>query len=165
MSRRGEGDESRMAGPTVKFTVAPKVIVASLELKGSYAGVGGAMKQLKAWIDSKGIEQVGYPFCTYFDNPTETAEAELRSEVCIPVAKAFTGEGRFQVKELQEMEVAETRHQGPPEQFATTYGPFLEGLLKGGYRLLGPAREYYMTVSDVTGPGAGFLIHQPVAKS
>jgi effector-binding domain-containing protein len=153
-----------MAGPLTKFTTAPRTVVASLERKGSYSDVGESMKELKAWIDSTGIEQVGYPFCLYFDNPTETAESGLRSEVCIPVAKVFKGENKFQVKELAEVEVAETRHQGPPEQFAMTYGPFLEALLKGGYRLLGPAREYYMTVSDVKGPGAGFLIRQPIAK-
>jgi effector-binding domain-containing protein len=100
----------------------------------------------------------------YYDNPTETPEPELRSEVCIPVARVTEGEGKFRIKEMAETEVAETRHQGRPDQFAMTYGPFLEGLLKSGYRILGPAREYYMTISDVTGPGAGFLIQQPVAK-
>jgi effector-binding domain-containing protein len=156
--------ELRMAGPLIKFTTAPKTVVASLERKGSHSGVGESMKELKAWIDSKGIEQVGYPICLYFDSPSETVESELKREVCIPVAKAYKGEGKFQIKELAEIEAAETRHQGPPEQFAMTYGPFLEGLLKGGCRLLGPAREYYVTVSDVKGPGAGFLIRQPIAK-
>ena len=60
---------------------------------------------------------------------------------------------------------AETRHQGRPEDFARTYGPFLEGLLNSGYRIVGPAREYYMTVLDVKGPGSGFLIQQPIAKA
>ncbi|MGP8124737.1 MAG: GyrI-like domain-containing protein [Nitrososphaerales archaeon] len=136
-----------MAGPVVRFTVAPKVVVASLERRGPYPGVGEAMRELKAWIDSKGIRRAEYPFCLYRDNPGETPELELGSEACIPVGGAFEGEGRFQVKELPETQVAETRHQAPPEQFAMTYGIFLEGLLKGGYRLLGPAREYCTTVA------------------
>jgi AraC family transcriptional regulator len=154
----------QMAAPGVKFTTAKKMIVAFVEMKGAYSGIGSEMLKLKAWIDSKGIEQAGYPFCMFYDNPTETPERELRSEACIPVEKAFSPEGEYKMKELGEAQVAETRHQGPPERFAQTYGPFLEGLLKQGYRIVGPAREYFMAVSDVKGPGSGFLIQQPVEK-
>jgi DNA gyrase inhibitor GyrI len=153
-----------LSSPEVKFTTAPKVIVAFIERRGAYSGIGEDMQKLKNWIDSKGIEQAGYPFCQYFDNPGETPEASLRSEACIPVRKEFHPEGEFKMKELGEAQVAETKHTGRPEDFATTYGPFLEGLLKQGYDLVGPAREYYMTVSGVKGPGSGFLIQQPIAK-
>ncbi|HEY6282447.1 MAG TPA: GyrI-like domain-containing protein [Nitrososphaerales archaeon] len=153
-----------MAAPEVKFMTTPKLIVASVERKGSFSTIGESMRELKTWIDSKGIEQAGYPFCLFYDNPTETPEAELRSEACIPVAKAFEPEGNFKMKELGEAQVAETRHQGPPEEFAKTYGPFLEGLLNQGYQIVGPAREYFMAVSDVNGPGSGFLIQQAVTK-
>jgi effector-binding domain-containing protein len=153
-----------LAAPEVKFTTSPKMVVACIDVSGPYSGVGEAMQKLKVWIDSKGIEQAGYPFCLFYDNPLETKESELRSEACIPVAKAFEGGDEVEMKEVEEAQVAETRHQGPPEEFPQTYGPFLEGLLKEGYLILGPAREYFMTVSDVRGPGSGFLIQQPVAK-
>jgi effector-binding domain-containing protein len=153
-----------MATPEVKFTTAPKLIVASIDRKGSYSTIGESMRDLKTWIDSKGIEQAGYPFCLFYDNPTETPEAELRSEACIPVSKAFQSEGNYLMKEFGDAQVAETRHQGPPEEFAKTYGPFLEGLLNQGYQIVGPAREYFMTVSEVKGPGSGFLIQQPIAR-
>lgn len=153
-----------MAVPEVKFTTTPKIIIAAIERKGSYYGIGESMTRLKEWIDRKGIEQSGYPFCLFYDNPTETSEEDLKSEACIPVGKAFDPEGEFKMKELGESQVAETRHHGPPEEFAKTYGPFLEGLLNEGYQLMGPAREYFMTASDVKGPGSGFLIQQPIAK-
>ncbi len=153
-----------LAAPEVKFTTAPKLIVAAIERRGSYSTIGESMRELKAWIDLKGIEQAGYPFCLFHDNPTETPEADLRSEACIPVAKTFEPEGDYKMKEFSEAQVAETRHQGPPEEFAKTYGPFLEGLLNQGYQIVGPAREYFMTVSDVKGPGSGFLIQQAVTK-
>lgn len=143
---------------------APKMTVAYIERKGPYFEVGVTMQRLKSWIDSKGIEQAGYPFCLFYDNPTETPERELRSEACIPVGSPFQSEGEMKLKELAEVQVAETRHSGPPEEFAKTYGPFLEGLLNGGYTLIGPAREFFMTVSEVKGPGSGFLIQQPIAK-
>jgi DNA gyrase inhibitor GyrI len=147
-----------------EFSLSPGIFVAYVEHSGSYSGIGAPMRELKAWIDSKGIEQSGYPFCLFYDNPSETPEKDLRSEACIPVSKPFTGEGKFRAKGLEQVNVAETRHEGPGETFAMTYGPFLEGLLKEGYQLLGPAREYYTTVSDVRGPGAGFLIQQPISK-
>ncbi len=154
-----------MATPEVEFTTTKKMVVAYVERRGAYSGVGESMKRLKDWIDSKGIEQAGYPFCMFYDNPTETPQADLRSEACIPVGKEFAPEGDFKLKTLDEVTAAVTRHLGSPEDFARTYGPFLEGLLKQGYRLVGPAREYFMTVSDVKGPGSGFLIQQPVAKA
>ena len=153
-----------MAYPEVKFMATPRMIVASIERKGSYSTVGDTMQRLKGWIDSKGIEQAGYPFCLFYDNPSETPEAELRSEACIPVGSLFDGEGDVSQKELAATQVAETRHNGPPEDFPKTYGPFLEGLLNAGYTLAGPAREFFMTVSGVKGPGSGFLIQQPVEK-
>ncbi len=153
-----------MAAPEVKFITAPKLIVAAIERRGSYSTIGESMRELKTWIDSKGIEQAGYPFCLFYDNPTETPEAELRSEACIPVAKPFEPEGNYKMKEFSEALVAETRHQGPSEEFAKTYGPFLEGLSNQGYQIVGPAREYFMAVSDVNGPGSGFLIQQAVTR-
>jgi len=153
-----------LPAPEVKFTVAPKLLVASIERRGSYSGVGETMRKLKAWLDSKRIEQSGNPFCLFYDNPTETPEAELKSEACIPVMKPFTPEGEFRIKEFRETQAAETRHGGPSEELAKTYGPFLEGLLNGGYQIVGPAREFFKTVSDVKGPGSGFLIQQPIAK-
>jgi effector-binding domain-containing protein len=153
-----------LAAPEVRFASSPKMTVAFIALVGPYSGVTEAMHKLKTWIDSKGIEQAGYPFCLFYDNPTETKEAELRSEVCIPVATGFEGGEGVKMKEIPETQVAETRHDGPPESFPETYGPFLEGLLKAGYRIVGPAREYFMTVLDVRGPGSGFLIQQPIEK-
>jgi DNA gyrase inhibitor GyrI len=153
-----------MPVPEIKFKTAPKMLVAYVERRGPYSGIGATMRSLKHWIDSMGIEQAGYPFCLFYDNPGETPPAQLRSEACIPVIKPFEPQGEHKMKELGEVEVAEIRHEGPPENFAKTYGPFLEGLLTQGYRLLGPAREYFMSAADVNGPGTGFLIQQPVEK-
>jgi DNA gyrase inhibitor GyrI len=158
-------EQNSMSSPEVKFTTAKRMTVAYVERRGAYSGIGASMMKLKSWIDSKGIEQAGYPFCMFYDNPTETPESQLRSEACIPVGKEFAPEGEVKVKTLQEVPCAETRHEGPPEEFGRTYGPFLEGLLRSGYRIDGPAREYFMTPSDVKGPGSGFLIQQPIVKA
>lgn len=154
-----------MAAPEAKFGKSPRILVAYVERRGPYDGIGEAMQRLKAWVDAKGLEQSGYPFCLFYDNPGETPAAELRSEACIPLARGAEPEGEFKFKELRETEVAETKHPGPPEEFGMTYGPFLEGLLKQGYSLDGPAREYFTSVAGVKGPGSGFLIQQPISKN
>jgi DNA gyrase inhibitor GyrI len=156
--------EKRGVTKETKFSNSPKMVVAFVEARGDYSLIGAQMRRLKDWIDLKGIEQSGYPFCLFYDNPRETKTDDLRSEACIPVASPFTPEGDFKFKEIQAVLVAETRHSGAPEEFYKTYGPFLEGLLNDGYKLLGPAREYFMTVSEVRGLGSGFLIQQPVGK-
>ena len=147
-----------------RFKSAPKVLVASVLRKGPYGTIGTTMRELMAWLESKGVERSGDPFCMFYDNPTETPVGDLRSEACVPVSKPFKSDGRFAYKELPPVDVAETRHEGPPEQFAMTYGPFLESLINSGYALLGPAREYYASASDVKGPGSGYLIQQPITK-
>ena len=153
-----------MSYPTVRFRTAPAMVVAFAERRGAYSGVGDTMRRLQGWLESRGVEAAGEPFCLFYDNPSRTAEADLRSEACIPVKEAITSEGEFGAKVLPETLVAETAHSGPAEEFGRTYGPFLEGLLNQGYDLVGPARECYHAASDIRGPGSGFVIQQPVAK-
>lgn len=153
-----------MPPPDMKFDRAPRLPVAYVEWRGPYDGIGEPMAKLKGWLEREGIEQAGPPLCLFYDNPGETPAGGLRSEACIPVARVFEGEGGFRFKELGETDVAETRHGGPPEEFGKTYGPFLEGLLGLGYRLDGPAREFFRTVEDVKGPGSGYLIQQPISE-
>ena len=148
----------------VKFSKAKKILAASVELRGSYALLGSGMLELKAWLDERGISQSGNPFALFYDNPTEVPESQLRSEACIPVAKAFLSEGRFSFKEFPECRVAETTHEGKPEEYASTYGAFLEGLLKAGYNLAGPAREFYHAPASDLAPGMGWMIQQPISK-
>ncbi len=122
------------------------------------------MMELKAWLDRRGIRTAGRRFALFYDNPTERGAAELRSEACFPVTEPFRSEGRFAFREFPECRVAETRHEGPPQEFTRTYGAFLEQLLNDRYTLLGPAREFFDSPSKELGPGMGSLIQQPVEK-
>lgn len=153
-----------MADAGVKLAVEPKMTAACLETRGPYQGVGDAMRELEAWLRGKGVEGAGPSFCLFYDNPFETPEGDLRAAVCIPIRTGVAPEGKFEVREFAETEAAETRHDGPPEEFGKTYGPFLEGLIGAGYDLVGPAREYFNKAADVRGPGSGFVIRQPIAK-
>lgn len=153
-----------MATPEARFVREPKKTVAYIELKGPYSGAGRAMAELWRWVESAGAETAGDPFCMFFDNPSETPEAELRSAVCVPIRGDVAPDGRFQVRELPEADAAETRHVGPPEEFGRTYGPFLESLMAAGFSIAEPAREYFRRPEDAGGPGTGYAIRQPISK-
>ncbi len=150
--------------PDIRFSTAPKILAASMELTGPYADWGKGLMELKAWLYSKGIATAGEPFALCYDNPTETPAPQLKSEACFPVAIPFEPEGIVRFKEFPECHAAETRHRGRPEEHTSTYGAFLEQLLNDGYALSGPAREFYHSPSAVLGPGMGWLIQQPISK-
>jgi effector-binding domain-containing protein len=149
----------------IRYRRSPRITAAALELRGPYTGVGMGLVELKGLMDAGGIEQAGKPFALFYDNPTAKPASELVSEVCIPVSKSFESMGRFRFKVLEECEVAETRHTGPQERYTETYGLFLESLLNQGFRLVGPAREFFESPSADALPGKGFLIQQPVRRA
>lgn len=120
--------------------------------------------ELVAWMKGKRIAPASNPSALYYDNPTETPAAQLRNEACVPVPRPFSPEGKFKLKEFPKCLVAETKHEGPPEEYTRTYGSFLEGLLRGGYELISPAREFYLEARQGPGPGMGYMIQQPIAK-
>ena len=153
-----------MVPSQVRFSVTGKTVVASVAHIGASGTIGDDMPALKAWMDFKGVERAGRPFCLFFDNPRETPEEEPRSEACIPILRPFLPEGKFRTKELPETAVAEMKHEGSPDEFYLTYELFLESLINGVYRILGPAREYYTAMTEVKGPRTSFLIQQPIAK-
>ncbi len=148
----------------VKLGNVDKQQVAYVELTGPYENWGRGLMELKAWLDIKKAKIARPPMGLYYDNPTETPAEKLRSEACLPIAGPLQGEGKFKVKELPASEVASTVHEGPPEAYTRTYGPFLEWILTNGYKVLGPAREIYREPSPELRPGMGILIQQPIKK-
>jgi effector-binding domain-containing protein len=138
--------------------------VVYIERRGPYEGIGLDLQEISDWLAAEKVQAAGKPFCMYYDNPGETPRSELKSEACMPVSGRVRTVGRMKVKELLAADVAETAHKGKPEDFAMTYGPFLEWLITHGYKLDGPAREYYDAITAKMGPGSGVLIQQPVRR-
>jgi effector-binding domain-containing protein len=52
---------------------------------GAYPGLGGAYERLQSWIPAQGRTPGVAPWESYINDPTEVAEADLRTEVIWPV--------------------------------------------------------------------------------
>src|SRR5208283_4707348 len=127
-----------MSSLGLKFEKAPQTKVAYVQLIGPYENWGNGLVELKEWLKSQQVQIVGKPIALFYDNPTETPSAKLRSDACFPIQGDVRPAGKFQIKDLPAGEIAVTKHNGSPEEYTSTYGSFLEGLLKQGYMLYGP---------------------------
>ena len=138
--------------------------MAYVELIGPYKDWGRGLMELKAWLESRRARIVGKPIRLFYDNPTETPEDQLHSDARFPIEGEIEPQDKFRIKDLPSGEVAVTRHVGPPDHYARTYGSFLESLLKHGYTFYDPTREIFDDVHPELSPGMGIQIQQLVKK-
>lgn len=164
MERKTRAAPLRLTLTGFKAEKAVPIRVAYVELVGPYESWGKGLMELVSWLETNGVPMAGSPMGLFYDNPLETPPEKLRSEACVPVKAGLRPGGKFRVRDLSGGMLAVTRHRGPPERYTETYGSFLEGLLKEGYTLKGPAWEVFDKPRQDLRPGMGIAIRQPIGK-
>jgi len=78
--------EASHSGQVATKTTAPQHVVYAVH-KGSYQEVGNTIQKIIAWMMANGYTPVGFPRSIYYNDPTNTPEDELLTEIQFPVEK------------------------------------------------------------------------------
>ncbi|QJR14017.1 DNA gyrase inhibitor [Usitatibacter palustris] len=124
-----------------------------MDHRGSYMGIGEVFGRLGEWAGSKGIIGPGtHMFGIYYDDPSTTPEAQLRSVACISVPDDFQPDGNVRITNTPGGKCAVVVHTGPyaglPAVYDFIYGQWLP---KSGEKESGepPFEDYLNTPGEV----------------
>jgi AraC family transcriptional regulator len=100
----------------------PGARLAAIRHVGSYAGMGAAFDRLSVWAGARGLIGPETRFLgLYHDDPTEVAEAKLRSDACLTIPEGVAGEGEVTVTSLPATRVACFTFKGPYAELEAPY--------------------------------------------
>jgi AraC family transcriptional regulator len=130
----------------VEVSMIEQVTAATIMKTGPYEQVGETIAALLKWVQEKGVEVSGPPFGVYHDNPETVPPESTRFEAGIPVPEGTEDdeEAGVAVKTWGGMLAAKTLYTGPYDQVGPTYGSLGEWVFANGYRIAGPAVEFYL---------------------
>ena len=120
-------------------------VMAYIEYRGPYKKVpfDEYYAKLYAWAKQAKVRPGFKPFVVYASDPKTTAEAELLTQVAIPIWKEVPASGDVKVLRLPEMEVAVLRHDAPAEEYPKSYAELQKWISENGYESFGAPMEIY----------------------
>ena len=136
--------EDTMPTPEVIIKrIEPQRVAAIRDVVPTFAAQGQLWGELDAYLGQHHITPIG-PCLTIYHDP-EYREHDVELEVCEPVARAVTGEGRVKVYELPAVKtMACILHHGDFQNVGETYNALLRWIETNGYRISGCNREVYL---------------------
>lgn len=100
----------------------PGARLAAIRHVGPYAAMGSAFDRLSVWAGARGLIGPGTRFFgIYHDDPTEVADAKLRSDACLTIPEGVAGEGEVTIASLPETRVARLVFKGPYAELEPSY--------------------------------------------
>jgi AraC family transcriptional regulator len=115
-----------------------------LELVGPYAETGRFMSELAQHLEAQGIRAEGVPFALFYDDPTRTAEADLRSRLAVPVAPGTPFSAPLGYAILPSDQVIYAHVAGAYDSVSQAYPAMFSVMRERGWVLDGPIREIYL---------------------
>ncbi len=123
--------------------IEPQRVAAIRDVVSTFPAQGQLWGELDAYLAQHHIAPVGPCLTIYHD--TEYRDHDVELEVCEPVARTVTGEGRVRAYELPAVEtMACTLHYGDFHNVGETYDALLRWIEANGYRISGCNREVYL---------------------
>ena len=119
----------------VKVEKTKPMKIAYIEHIGAYSEVpyDEYMNRLFSWAKQNKVRPGFKTMSLCYDNPHETAPAECRSEIAIPIKGTATPSEDIKVKDLPSMEVAVIKHKGPSEKYDESYEKLSQWMEENGY--------------------------------
>jgi AraC family transcriptional regulator len=136
----------------VEIRTMPEMRTAAVHHVGPYPEIGKAFGRAAAWAREKGIPFEANFIGIYYDDPSRTPPAELRSDACVRVPESMnlTGEPLSEVR-IHGGTYAVATHVGSYEKLGESWMKFYsEGLAKLGKSPIGPGIEIYIDDCDKT---------------
>jgi AraC family transcriptional regulator len=116
------GDPMQIAAYDASIREVPAVRVGVLAHRGPYHKIGAVFQRLSTMAAGRGFfSPTTRAFGIYYDDPSVTPRAALRSEACITVPDDWTPTGNVQLGEIRGGRYAVTSHRGPYPELGSRY--------------------------------------------
>lgn len=123
----------------------PKIRVVFVTNKGPYhEATPRGFQRIFTWLGANNLHPVGRSLAIYHDEPGRVAEAEMRSESCVPVAESVNGSGDVGVKQVGGFHAATIEYRGA-ENIQRAYDELYGWLHIQGYRDDGSPMETFLS--------------------
>ena len=119
--------------------------IAYIEHKGAYHEIpyDKYYEKLYSWAKENKARPGFKQFAIYPNNPNETPEKELLTQIAISIGKMAEPKGDIKVKTLPETEVAVIKHNAPAEEYNNTYAELLKWVEENDYEVSDNPIEMY----------------------
>ncbi len=139
---------------TVKIEDIPARLIAATRLRTTLRkiadDIGVGFGRLIPALTGAGIEPAGPPLIVYHDVIDEETDGDI--EICIPVARPFSGGPEVYGRELEGGTVATTTHQGRYQEISPAYHTLAGWISEHGHEVAGPPREIYLNDPQTVQP-------------
>ncbi len=142
-----EQEQTMSAYDVVIKRVDPQLVASVRSTVPTFPAVGRLFDEVWAYLDAQSAQYPGPSFAIWHD--VEYRETDIDAEAAVPIDRSIPAHGRVKVYELPGVvTMACVVHHGSFDTLSLAYNALLSWIQDNGYRIAGPAREYYLQASE-----------------